>query len=176
MCVHPIRSYLSIELKVAAARWSPPRRPPGGRYPGIFWVFSTILRWFIKETLSKRLCESVNFEQKITEKHTPIFFGPSGRIDSVFQFCPPESMKFKHAQCWGHPPRANMRTWRRLGAIFSRKMSPTVAYPTEINHMYIFQQGLSRKSSTDAITTITPAPVRSRSISAIGIQIFQYVS
>ena len=25
------------------------------------------LRWFIKETLSKRLCESVNFEQKITE-------------------------------------------------------------------------------------------------------------
>ena len=81
------------------------------------------LRWFIKETLSKRLCESVNFEQKITEKHTPIFFGPSGRIDSVFQFCPPESMKFKHAQCWGHPPRANIRTWWRLGAIFGRKMS-----------------------------------------------------
>ena len=32
------------------------------------------LRWFIKETLSKRLCESVNFEQKITEKHTQMFF------------------------------------------------------------------------------------------------------
>ena len=93
-----------------------------------FSVFSTIFRWFIKETLSKRLCESVNFEQKITEKHTPIFFGPSGRIDSVFQFCPPESMKFKHAQCWGHPPRANMRTWRRLGAIFSRKMSPNQGF------------------------------------------------
>ena len=38
-----------------------------------FSVFSTIFRWFIKETLSKCLCKSVNFEQKITEKHTQFF-------------------------------------------------------------------------------------------------------
>ena len=31
MCVHPIRSYLSIELQVAAARWSP--NPQDG-HPG----------------------------------------------------------------------------------------------------------------------------------------------
>ena len=50
------------------------------------------LRWFIKETLSKLLCESLNFEHKNLKLQPTGFLWPSGRIDSVFQFCPPAAI------------------------------------------------------------------------------------
>ena len=61
-----------------------------------FWEYSAqFLRWFTKETLSKLLCESLNFEHKNLKLQPTGFLWPSCRIDSVFQFCPPQSMKFK---------------------------------------------------------------------------------
>ena len=77
-------------------------------------------RRFIKETLSKLVCELLNFGHKNPKLQPNGFLCPSCRIDSVFQFCPPQSMKFKRVQYRGHPPCANMGTRRCLGAIFSR--------------------------------------------------------
>ena len=58
-------------------------------------VFGTFFRIFIKETLSKLVCELLNFGHKNPKLQPNGFLCPSFRIDSVFQFCPPQSMKFQ---------------------------------------------------------------------------------
>ena len=61
-----------------------------------FWEYSVqFLRRFIKETLSKLVCELLNFGHKNPKLQPNWFLCPSCRIDSIIQFCPPQSMKFQ---------------------------------------------------------------------------------